>query len=69
MTVKTYDTKSYELAEAFLKDSPHLDTMDHCHHLACAIQTAIEDYIEGANRNYEPKETGDAWAGGFAENH
>lgn len=43
--VKTYDEKSYYLAVHFLHDEPQIDTEDHRHRLARAIQTAIEDYI------------------------
>ena len=46
--VKTYDEKTCDLAEHFLEGEPELFTMHHTHHLACAIQTAIEDYIADA---------------------
>lgn len=46
MTVKTYDEKSYDLAEHFLSDHPTLNTLDKIHHLALAIQAAVEDWIE-----------------------
>lgn len=68
MTTQTYDTKVYDLASAFLEDEPNLFTMHHNHHLACAIQSAIEEYIAEANRNYEPPDA-PGWEGGFAENH
>lgn len=68
MTVKTYDEKSYDLAEHFLSDTPHLDTFDNIHHLALAIQQAVEDWIEDKQRNYEPPDP-PGFEGGFAENH
>lgn len=69
MTVKTYDTKCWGLADCFLSDEPHMHTAERADALAKLIQQTIEDYIEFEKANYEPKETGDAWAGGFAENH
>lgn len=45
--VKTYDSKSYELAEHFLaeyKDKPEYHAL--CHQLALEIQQAVEDYCE-----------------------
>jgi hypothetical protein len=68
MAPMTYDEKVYDLASAFLEDEPNLFTMHHNHHLACAIQRAIEDYIADANRNYEPKDS-PGFEGGFADNH
>ena len=65
---KTYDEKCADLADHFLQDEPHLYTQHHTHHLACAIQQAIEDYIEEAIRNYEPPDP-PGFEGGFAENH
>lgn len=46
MTVKSYDQKSYDLAEAFLQDEPRLNTEAHRDELAKQIQTSIEDYIQ-----------------------
>lgn len=69
MTVKTYDTASYDLAESFLQDVPNLWTKDRVHRLALEIQQTIEDFIEDEQRNYEPPDRGDAWSGGFADNH
>ena len=50
--VKTYDSKSYELAEQFLDGGPiHYTTKDatdhmkRCHELAIVIQSAVEDWI------------------------
>lgn len=64
----TYDEKVYDLASLFLEDAPDLFTMHHNHHLACAIQTAIEEYIADAQRNYDgPNVPG--FEAGFAENH
>lgn len=42
---KTYDSKSYELAEYFLADEPGATDADR-HELAVDIQTAIEDFLE-----------------------
>jgi hypothetical protein len=53
MTIKTYDEKCYRLAEQFLEDEPELYTMDKCHHLACAIQQAVEDFIESERSTLE----------------
>jgi hypothetical protein len=50
MTAKTYDEKCLDLAEHFLQDEPDLDTIHNGHHLACAIQTAIEEWFEDAKR-------------------
>ena len=69
MTAKTYDQRCYDLAALFLGDEPHLHTEEKCDDLAKLIQTTIEDYINSENSNYEPKQHGDSWAGGFAENH
>jgi hypothetical protein len=66
---KTYDTKCWELADQFLGDHPHLHDEDRTDALAKLIQRAIEDFIAHENANYEPRETGDAWTGGFAANH
>jgi hypothetical protein len=66
---KTYDSKCWDLAEVFLSDEPHLSTTDRIEALAVIIQEAIEDFITTEQSNYEPRETGDAWAGGFADNH
>lgn len=68
MTVKTYDTKSYDLAESFLSDTPHLWTKDRVHRLALEIQTTIEDFIADEDRNYEPPDP-PGFEAGFAENH
>lgn len=69
MTVKSYDQKCYDLAALFLGDEPHLHTTDRCDELAKQIQETIEQYIYWENENYEPPQHGDAWTGGFAENH
>lgn len=68
MTVKTYDPKSYDLAEHFLDAEPNLNTNAARHDLACTIQQAIEDWFEDKRRNYEPPDP-PGWEGGFAENH
>jgi hypothetical protein len=51
MTVKTYDPKSYDLAEFFLEDEPTLNTDANRHELAIEIQTAIESFIADKLRN------------------
>jgi len=49
MVTKTYDPKSYELAEHFLQDEPCRNDPDlykkHCHNLAIWIQEAVEDWF------------------------
>jgi hypothetical protein len=69
MSVKTYDAKCYELAAEFLGDEPHLHTTDNTEQLAKLIQQTIEEFIADMNRDYDPPDRGDAWSGGFAENH
>lgn len=49
-----YDTKCYDLAEAFLEDEPHLNTEWRRDMLAQVIQTAIQDFITCEQDNYEP---------------
>lgn len=68
MTVKTYDPKSYELAEHFLQDEPNLNTEGGCINLAKTIQAAVEGWFEDQRRNYEPPDP-PGWEGGFADNH
>lgn len=41
--MKTYDSKSYELAEHFAQDE-HLNKTE-LHELACRIQEAVEDFF------------------------
>ena len=41
----TYDSRSYDLAEHFLQDSPHRDDPWYAEQLAIAIQTAVEDWF------------------------
>jgi hypothetical protein len=65
---KTYDSKCYDLAAAFLSDEPALDTTDRVEKLASEIQQAIEDWIASEKDNYEPPDP-PGWEGGFAENH
>jgi len=47
--IKTYDVKSYELAEHFLQHEPCRDDpalyKSHCDSLAKAIQQAVEDWF------------------------
>ena len=68
MTVKTYDSKCYELAEWFLDEAEELNTKSRRHDLALTIQQAIEDWFESARDNYEPPNP-PGWEGGFADNH
>lgn len=68
MAVKTYDPKCEDLADHFLHDVPHLWNDRRQQELALAIQQAVEDYIEGEQRNYEPPDP-PGFEGGFADNH
>jgi hypothetical protein len=43
--VKTYDRKCFELAEAFLTDTPDLNNDKAKHSLALNIQQCVEDEI------------------------
>lgn len=43
---RTYDRKSYKLAEHFLQDHPDLNNQAKTHYLAVAIQTAVEEWID-----------------------
>lgn len=63
-----YDTKCYELAEAFLEDEGILNTEAYRKHLAQAIQNAIEGEIADMRVNAEPPDP-PGFEGGFAENH
>jgi hypothetical protein len=63
-----YDTKCRDLADAFLEDSPHLNTEARAVELAGIIQVAVEDYIKAEEDNYEPPDP-PGFEGGFAENH
>lgn len=42
----SFDPKCYDLAEAFLMDSPEKYTPENCTELAKLIQTTIEDALE-----------------------
>ena len=64
-----YDIKCHDLADTFLQDTPHLWTQRRTEELAQLIQTTIDEFIAGEIENYEPPDRGDAWAGGFADNH
>lgn len=68
MTAKTYDTKCFDLAEAFLEDSLHLATAKRTQELAALIQTTIEDWLDHEQNNYEPPDP-PGFEGGFAPNH
>lgn len=41
----TFDSKCYDLAEAFLSDEPNLFTEGKCNELAALLQQTIEDFI------------------------
>lgn len=69
MTVKYYDPKSYDLAETFLEDEPHLNTEANRHALALEIQEAIESFIADKQSNYEPPDPMRGVEFPFAENH
>ena len=51
---KTYDSKSYELAEHFLQDETGLWTDENTDALAKVIQQAVEDEVERMRDNYDP---------------
>lgn len=61
-----YDSKCYDLAEAFLEDEPHLNTEGRRDELAQLIQTTIEDFIAHEQSNYEPP---DGWQPGGPDLH
>lgn len=63
-----YDIKCYDLAKAFLGDTPHLDTEKNRDGLAALIQRTIEDEIAHLERNYEPADP-PGFEAGFAANH
>lgn len=51
---KTYDTKCYELAEAFISDLKITSAEHHkqfCHELALQIQDVIEDYTRDLGKD------------------
>lgn len=64
-----YDTKCWDLAAAFLSDTPHLETPDRIEGLAQHIQTEIESWITHAETNYEPRDPLAHVATPFADNH
>lgn len=65
---KLYDTKCYDLAEAFLEDTPHLNTEARRKALASDIQDAIDTFIDYEQTHYEPPDP-PGFEAGFAENH
>lgn len=67
-SAKTFDSKCYDLASAFLEDEPNLFTDANCNELAAEIQRTIEDFIADAKRNSEPQDAS-GFEGGFAANH
>jgi hypothetical protein len=68
MTTRTYDTKCYDLAEAFLEDEPAMNTESRRKDLAGTIQQAIEDWLDHERDNLEPPDP-PGFEGGFAANH
>lgn len=52
-----YDTKCYDLAEAFLEDEPALNTPANRAQLAQEIQTCIEDEIHYMRSSAEPSDS------------
>lgn len=69
MTTKTFDSRCYDLASAFLDDEPVAFGDDRfCVELASRIQQTIEDFIAEARSNYEPPDP-PGFEGGFADNH
>jgi hypothetical protein len=67
-TIRNYDTKCHDLAEAFLEYEPLLNNERHRHLLATLIQQTIEDFIEYERGNAEPPSP-PGFEAGFAENH
>lgn len=63
-----WDQKCFDLAQAFLSDTPHLETNRRTEELAQLIQTTIEDWIALEEGNYEPPDP-PGFEGGFADNH
>lgn len=63
-----YDTKCYDIAEAFLSDEPSINTDVNRNALAQEVQTCIEDFISDKLRNSEPRDP-PGWEAGFADNH
>lgn len=53
---RTFDSKCYELAEAFLADEPDLDTEANRRALAAEIQDVIEGFIADAEARRKAKE-------------
>ena len=53
-TVNTYDSKCWDLAEAFLRDEEDLNTRDAKHALALEIQQCIEDEIYFMRNGFPP---------------
>ena len=64
-----YDQKSYDIAEAFLEDEPHLNTEKRRDELAQEIQRTIENFIAYEQANYEPADPMRHVEFPFAANH
>jgi hypothetical protein len=69
MPAKSYDSKCFDLADAFLSDEPHLATDKNTDELAATIQSTIEDFIADKQRNYEPPDPMAHVEFPFARNH
>ena len=54
--MRTFDSKCYELAEAFLDDSPDLDTEANRRALAAEIQDVIEGFVADAEARRQVRE-------------
>ena len=60
--------KIWTLADDLIGDDAQLGTVDYVDRLAAALKVFAEAWIADARDNWEPAD-GDAWSGGFAENH
>lgn len=63
-----FDSKCFDLAEAFLQDTPHIWTESRVSKLAQEIQDTIESFIRDEQDNYEPPDP-PGFEAGFADNH
>ncbi len=67
MAIKTFDSKCYDLASAFLEDEPFASEAK-CIRLAALLQQTIEDFIADERAAFEPIDP-PGFEGGFAANH
>lgn len=56
MKDKSYDSKSYDLAEHFLQDEELLNNETSKRHLASVIQECVEDEIEWMRRELKQED-------------